>query len=231
MEAEHRPRQQRLAVARGGRHRTEDHALSQDDLGVALETPVGQGRHPVELVRLDPAGHVLLAVSGDQHRRQGLRVERVQVLALTVGKVAQEDLDDPVARGLLLQGLHQQVGSVVHLDAEQLEDPPERRMLLASPVPVEDVVEEELLHHRRDHAVDLGPRFVDQRSAQAADLGGDADHLDGTGGPPLTSRCPRPVGRREREACAARPRTAPAPARGIPGRRRCSNRPTPTRPG
>ena len=52
-------------------------------------------------------------------------------------------------------------------------------MLLARDLPVEDVVEEELIHHRRDHHVDLPPRQVDQHALEPADL---ARHVESHSG-------------------------------------------------
>ena len=46
-------------------------------------------------------------------------------------------------------------------EADELLEP---AMLFAGDLSVEDVVEEELVHHRRDHHVDLAPGQVDQHA-------------------------------------------------------------------
>ena len=56
----------------------------------------------------------------------------------------------------------------------------ESPVLLARPLAVEDVVEEQLLHHGRDHPVDLRPRQVDQDGVELADLGSDFEGHGGT---------------------------------------------------
>jgi hypothetical protein len=66
------------------------------------------------------------------------------------------------------------------LDLEDLvgdvaQDLLEAAVLLAGAVAVEDVVEEQLLHHGGDHPVDLGPRQVHEDRLQFPDLGGDAE--------------------------------------------------------
>ena len=63
-----------------------------------------------------------------------------------------------------------------HLDAEELEKAPKPTMFVAGPFAEENIVEEQILHHRRHHAVHLGPRFVHQHLAQPADLRCDVDH-------------------------------------------------------
>ena len=140
----------------------------------------------------------------------------MQTFALRVGEIPQQDLDDPVPCGLLAQCPGQQVRCVQHFDAEQLQYATESGVLLASPIAVEDVVEEQLLHHRRDHAIDLGTWLVDQGAAQTADLGGDADHRGREGRRALTASGLRPADRRGPAACVEPPRTGVWRGRRIP---------------
>ena len=61
-----------------------------------------------------------------------------------------------------LEHLLEQVLDLEHLVGDVAEDLLEPAVLLAGPVAEEDVVEEQLLHHRRHHPVDLGSGHVDQ---------------------------------------------------------------------
>ena len=56
------------------------------------------------------------------------------------------------------QGLLEQRPRVDHLDPEQLEEATKSRVLLPRAFAEQDVVEQELLHHRRHHPVDLRGR-------------------------------------------------------------------------
>jgi len=60
------------------------------------------------------------------------------------------------------QGLGEELVGLHHLDAQKLQQTPEAAVLVARTVAKEDVVKEQLLHHRRYHAVHLRSRLVDQ---------------------------------------------------------------------
>ena len=162
VEAEDRARQQRLAVAGGRRHRREDDAVPDDDLRVALEAPVGQGRELVELVHSEAVVRRVQAHAAHEHVDQVGRRGRGEPLARGGRQVLGDGVEDVRARFLVRQGLGQQVLREQQLRAEELQHALEAAVLLARPVAEEDVVEEQLLHHRRDHPVDFRSRLVDE---------------------------------------------------------------------
>ena len=61
-------------------------------------------------------------------------------------------------------------------DPEPVEDGGEDAVLLLGLGPVEDVVEEQLLHHGGSHPFDLGARCVDQDLPEPADFRCDVNH-------------------------------------------------------
>ncbi len=174
VEAEDRARQQRLAVAGGRGHRREDDAAPDDDLRVALEAPVGQGRELVELVHPEAVVRRIQAHAAHEHVDQFGRRGRNEPLACGGRQVLGHGVEDVRARFSVRQRLRQQVLREQQLRAKELQHALEAAVLLARAVAEEDVVEEQLLHHRRDHAVDFRSRLVDQHLPQAADLRGDA---------------------------------------------------------
>ncbi len=80
-------------------------------------------------------------------------------------KLAQRHVEQPILGRFLLQRSDQQVARVQHVDPEQLQDATESAVLVACPIAVENVVEQQLFHHRRDHPVHLEPGLVNQHPA------------------------------------------------------------------
>ena len=68
---------------------------------------------------------------------------------------------------LVLEDLLEQILQVEHLVGDEADQLLEAAVLLARYLPVEDVVEEKLRHHRRDHQVDLAAGKVDQDATSA----------------------------------------------------------------
>ena len=90
-----------------------------------------------------------------------------------------EPLQDGGAAARVGEDLFEEVLDVEHLgeEAEDLLEPP---VLLAGPRPVQDVVEQEILHHPRCHPVDLAARLVDDDGPEPSDFGVDGDRHGGT---------------------------------------------------
>ena len=171
-------RQERLAQPRGGRHRRPDRPVPHDDERVALEEPVRDRSQPVQVGCRDRDVLLRLLESGHERARERGRREIPQPV-IHVGapaEAAPEISENRVAVFLDGEHLRQKSLRVEHLvghEPEHLLKPP---VLLARAGAVEDVVEEQLLHHRGDHAVDFRARQVDQDGGQLADFGGDSEH-------------------------------------------------------
>ena len=138
---------------------------------------LGRGAKPEEIVDLDPAAFVIGEEAADDRGDHLFGVGRVG--AAQIGRqLRQHHPPQPVAGIAVGEGLAQQIGGLDDLDPEHLEQPAEAAVLIARLFAEEDVVEQQLLHHRRHHAVDLDPGLVHQHPAQPADFGCDLNHLD-----------------------------------------------------
>ena len=113
----------------------------------------------------DHRRHHLVGVGGDRAAQIGRQLR-------------QHHPPQPLAGVGVGQGLAEEIAGFDDLDAEDLEQPAEAAVLVARALAEEDVVEEQLLHHGRHHAVDLDPGLVDEHPAQPADFRRDVDHLD-----------------------------------------------------
>ena len=160
MEREDVAGEQRLAQARRRRHGAADRPLADDDQRVALEEVVGDRRQGVELRGRgrDLGGRLLDA--GDQGRGQllGGQVPEPVVHVRSPAEGLAEVVQDRAALLGDLEDLLEKVLDLEHLVGDVAEDLLEAAVLLAGPVAVEDVVEEQLLHHRGHHPVDLRRR-------------------------------------------------------------------------
>jgi hypothetical protein len=72
----------------------------------------------------------------------------------------------------VLEDLFEQVLQVEYVVGDEADELLEAAVFFAGDLAVEDVVEEKLRHHGRDHLVDLPPGEVDQHALQPADLTG-----------------------------------------------------------
>ncbi len=237
---EERAREERLALARLGRHRGDHHAVADHDQRVALEEVVGERRQLERAAaeRLGVGGARPLDQAGGELRRRQVRQARQEVRG--DGVLALELGEQLAARRRARQHVGEQVLAVQHLDAGLPHHGAEQVVLVARLLAVEDVVEEELLHHRRRHPVDLPPGPVHQDAPQACDFGIDVD-AHGEGERPAPSgrgrglyHSPKDGGARRKpdqpKAGAEAPRSPGAtpadrsvsPARRPPGRRPCS---------
>jgi hypothetical protein len=88
---------------------------------------------------------------------------RDRVLALQL-------VEDALPRLALLQHVDEQVLRVEHLHPGLAQHLAEEVVLLARLVAVEDVVEEQALHHGGHHPIDLAAGPVDQDAPQASDF-------------------------------------------------------------
>jgi hypothetical protein len=164
MEREDRAREKRLAPAGARRHRAPDDAVSEHDARIALEEPVRDRRQEVERVErardlgprpLDPFHEARReAVGGQvvQGDEEGGRPREER----------RELREDRVPRGGLLEDLLEKIAGVEDLVGDELQDLPEPPVLLARARPEQDVVEQQVLHHRRHHPVDLAAGLVDE---------------------------------------------------------------------
>ena len=165
--------EERLALAGAGRHRGDHHAVAHHHLGVALEEVVG---HRVELEELQPAGVGDPGRSADPLDQGGGELTGRQLVE--AAHEAEGDavlglqlVEQPPARlGALPQHGGEQVLRFEHLGAGLPQHLRKEVVLVARLVAVEDVVEEEGLHHGGDHPIDLPPRPVDQDAPQAPDF-------------------------------------------------------------
>ena len=145
--------------------------VAHHHLRIALEEVVGHRVDSKKLRRRRPSlGRG--ADPLDQGRGQLLRRQLVEpahqaeggaVLGLELG-------EQPLARLGVRQHVGEQVLRLEHLDPGPPQHLAEEVVLLARLVAVEDVVEEQALHHGGDHPVDLPPRPVDQDAPQASDF-------------------------------------------------------------
>jgi len=77
------------------------------------------------------------------------------------------------------EDLLEEILDVEHLVRHEAKHLPEPAVLFARACPEQDVVEKQVLHHRRHHAVDLATGLVDENRPQAADLGVDGESHGG----------------------------------------------------
>ena len=78
--------------------------------------------------------------------------------------------DDAAFNVLVLKHFLEKVLHFDDLGGDEADELLKAAMLLARDLAVEDVVEQELIHHGRDHHVDLAPGEVDQHALEPADL-------------------------------------------------------------
>ena len=166
---EDRPGQQRLAPASAGRHRAPDDAVAHDRCGIALEEPVRERRQQVE--GIEGAGDGGLGALDPLHeaRREpagGKLVQREKDCGRPCEQ-PRELREHLVARVGIAQDLLEELLNVEHLVRHEAEHLPEPPVLLARAGPEQDVVEEQVLHHRGHHPVDLATGLVDEDRAQA----------------------------------------------------------------
>ena len=115
--------------------------------------------------------------SGDQRRGELLRRQVAQP-KLHVGAPPErlaEVVQDRAALLGHLKDVLEQILDLEHLVGHVAENLLKTAMLLAGAVPVEDVVEQQLLHHGRHHAVDLRPGQVDQDRLELSDFRSDSE--------------------------------------------------------
>jgi hypothetical protein len=176
VQGEHVAVEQRLPQPRRRRHGRADRPLADDHEGIALKEVVGDRRQGVELRgrARDLGGRVL----DPGHEGRGELFGRQVAQPIVHVRVPSERLAEVVEdRAPLLGDLKdflEEVLDLEHLVGDVAEDLLEAAVLLPGAVPVEDVVEEELLHHRRHHSVDLRAGQVDENGLEFADFGIDS---------------------------------------------------------
>ena len=164
--------EERLALAGAGRHRGDHHAVAHHHLRIALKEVVG---HRIELEELQAVDVRDLGRSADpldQRRGERPRRQLVQPAHQAEGGavLGLELVEQPLARLRVRQHVREQILRLEHLHPGLPQHLGEEVVLLARLVAVEDVVEEQGLHHGGDHPIDLPPRPVDQDAAQASDF-------------------------------------------------------------
>ncbi len=180
MEAKHRRREQGLAPARWSRHGRERDVLSHHDLRVALKAQVRDGGNLEQLLDLGARVRVLHAHALDECLRQRGSVAGVEPFEQSARQRISKRVENPTARFLARQRLRQERLQLQDLDAEQLEHAAKALMLFARRVTEQDVVEEQLFHHARNHEIDFRPGLVNEDTAQPTDLRCDAYRTHGT---------------------------------------------------
>ena len=163
-------RQQRFAAARLRRHRRDHDAVADDDLRIAHEEVVRNGKKIerrqiaclLSLVRnaADQNLHELGRFPVVEPRRQAPR----QVIPF------REIAHDGALHVVVLEDFFEEIGDLVHVIRDEPDELLEPAMFFARDLPVKDVVEEELRHHRRDHDVDLAPGQMHEHALELADL-------------------------------------------------------------
>ena len=157
--------------------RSLEQALSdRNRLWIALEEVVRQGHQLEEagLARTHQARD--LAHTGDHGRGQRVvlhlphLIEQLRRRAI----VAPQHVKEPVSRRLDRQRFFDQAAHLQGLDPRGTHDGTERVVLGAGTLAVEDVVEQQLLHHAGNHPVDLASGAVHEDAAQALDFGFDS---------------------------------------------------------
>ena len=78
--------------------------------------------------------------------------------------------DDAPPQLLVVEHFLEQILDVVDVGRDESDELLEPAMLLARDLAIKNVVEKELIHHGRDHHVDLAPGQVDQHALEPADL-------------------------------------------------------------
>ena len=107
---------------------------------------------------------------------QRLRENRRRPFEELRGELASENAapghvaNDAAADLFIFEDFFEQVLDVVNIRCDESDQLLEAPMLLARDLPIKNVVEEELIHHGRDHHVDLAPGEVDQHALEPADL-------------------------------------------------------------
>lgn len=118
----------------------------------------------------------------DQTAGEGGRVQVVQRGADRPGEGRAEGglgrgaVEDPGAGLVQLEGLGEQVGEVVHLDAALAEDVGEHVVLLAGALGPQHLIEEQVVLVGRGEAEQFQVGAVQQDLPQPPDLGGDGEH-------------------------------------------------------
>ncbi len=181
MKAEDRAGEKRLTMARRRGHGREHHTVSENDLRVALEAPVGQRRHRKEFRHLDTRPPIFGTHAGHEHLGQLLLGDLLGLVVHRRSRLAEQHFDHPIARFRVGEGLDQKFLRLEHFDAQKLQHAAEHRVLFAGTITEENVVEEKFVHHGRNHDVDLASRLVDEHLAEATDFRGDVKHA---GDPP-----------------------------------------------
>ncbi len=117
-----------------------------------------------------------MAAAADEHRHELARAQLREVrLELRAGLLREHAGQEGAGLGQRQHLLEEPVG-LDHLDPQDLQKPPEPSVLVPGAVAEEDVVEEQLLHHGRDHQVHFGPRLVDEHPPQPPHFGSDVNH-------------------------------------------------------
>ena len=172
---------ERFAQARRRRHGAPDEPVAHRDDRVALEVVIRDRREEEEGVDRARDLGVRLLDPLDEGRREALGRKGGE--ALRDGRAeperrveVREDERPPVG---VREDLLEEVANLEDLreEPEDLAEPP---VLLPGPGAVEDVVEEEVLHHRGGHPVDLATGLVDDDGPESTDFGVDGDRHGGT---------------------------------------------------
>src|SRR5207244_7432827 len=155
-------------------HAADHDTVAEDDLRVAGEEEI---RDRVELELRQLAASLLARQAADQHLRERAR----GLLAQPVREAAREAVapgeiaNDQLLRLLILKHFLEEILRVEDVVGDEADELLEAPVLLAGHLAVEDVVEEELRHHRRDHDVDLAPREMHEDALQPPDLARDVE--------------------------------------------------------
>ena len=165
----------RLPVPRRAGHGAEDDAGSDEHLRIPLKTPIRKGRHLEEIFCFDPVS-VAATDAGSEHEPQLLRVGMLQSRLEPGRHFGGQELGEPGSGVLVFQRFGEELRRFDHFHFEKVQGTPKKRVLLAGPIPEQDVVEEELVHGGGHHVVHFEAGLVEQHLAQAADFGTDLDH-------------------------------------------------------
>src|ERR1700726_1579582 len=147
-------------------HAAEDNPAAQDDLRIAREEVIrnrneieGRQRSRTVVFFWNAADEHLGQRAGRQFAQPALQAAAELVSLRQIAKHFRFDL-------FVFEDFFQQVLDVVNFTGDESEELLKSPMLFASNLAVENVVEEELRHHGRDHDVDFPSRQMYQHAFQ-----------------------------------------------------------------